>query len=101
MVDLGDRLRLVASSVEVVPPDQPLTRLPVARAVWVPAPDLSTAAQAWLTAGGPHHTVLTTAVDFESLADVAPFAGIELLLIDEHTTPAAFADAIRRNAAYY
>jgi L-arabinose isomerase len=73
----------------------------VARAVWAPAPDLGTAAQAWLTAGGPHHTVLTTAVDYQTLADLAQFAGIELLLIDEHTTPAAFADALRWNAAYY
>jgi L-arabinose isomerase len=101
MVDLGDRLRLVANGVELVPPDEPLVRLPVARAVWVPAPDLGTAAQAWLTAGGPHHTVLTTAVDYQTLADFAHFAGIELLLIDEHTTPAAFADALRWNAAYY
>ncbi len=34
--DLGDRFRLVANEVDVVPPDQPLPKLPVARAVWRP-----------------------------------------------------------------
>ena len=62
MVDLGDRFRLVANEIEVVPPDEPLPRLPVARAVWKPAPSLATSAESWLIAGGPHHTVLSTAV---------------------------------------
>ena len=44
LVDLGDRLRIVANEVEVVPPDADLPRLPVARAVWQPLPDLTTAA---------------------------------------------------------
>ena len=58
LVDLGTRLRLVANEIDVVDPDAPLPRLPVARAVWVPRPDLRTAAHAWLMAGGPHHTGL-------------------------------------------
>ena len=60
LADLGDRFRLIANEVDVVEPDAPLPRLPVARAVWRPRPDLPTAAEAWLTAGGPHHTALTT-----------------------------------------
>ena len=43
----------------IVPPDEPLPKLPVARALWRPRPDLATAAEAWLAAGGPHHTVFT------------------------------------------
>ena len=62
LVDLGDRFRLVANEIEVVPPDAPLPKLPVARAVWKPAPSLSTSAESWLSAGGPHHTVLSTAL---------------------------------------
>ena len=58
IADLGDRFRLVANEVEVVPPDEPLPQLPVARAVWRPDPDLRTSTEAWLMAGGPHHTVL-------------------------------------------
>ena len=50
--DLGDRFRLVLNEVDVVPPDEPLPKLPVARAVWEPTPDLATSAEAWITAGG-------------------------------------------------
>jgi L-arabinose isomerase len=101
MVDLGDRLRIVANTVELVSPDQPLPRLPVARAVWKPAPDFATATEAWLTAGGPHHTVLTTAVPRESLTDLSDMAGIELIHIDAATTGEAVANALRWNAAHH
>ena len=59
MADLGDRFRLVANEIDVVPPDEPLPKLPVARAVWKPRPDFQVSTEAWLTAGGPHHTVLS------------------------------------------
>jgi L-arabinose isomerase len=101
MADLGDRFRFVANTIEVVPPDEPLPKLPVARAVWKPAPSLSTSTECWLTAGGPHHTVLTQAVAAESLRDFAEMARTELLLIDETTTTADFADRLRWNQAYY
>jgi len=101
MVDLGDRFRLVANTIEVTAPDEPLPRLPVARAVWKPAPSLSTSAESWLTAGGPHHTVLTQAVGVEPLRDFASMLHTELLLIDENTTTHDFADRVRWNQAYY
>ena len=101
IVDLGDRFRLVANAIEVVAPDEPLPNLPVARAVWKPAPSLSTSAELWLTAGGPHHTVLTGDVDAEILRDFARMVHTELLLIDADTTPAAFEDRVRWNQAYY
>jgi L-arabinose isomerase len=101
IVDMGDRFRLVANTIEVVPPDEPLPALPVARAVWKPAPSLSTSAELWLTAGGPHHTVLTGDVTPETLHDFAAMTRTELLLIDADSTPSAFADRIRWNQAYY
>jgi L-arabinose isomerase len=101
MADLGDRFRLVANEVDLVPPDEPLPRLPVARAVWRPRPDFHTSAESWLSAGGPHHTVLTTAVAAEELTDLAEMTRTELLLIDGSTTRARFADQIRWNQAYY
>jgi L-arabinose isomerase len=101
LVDLGDRLRIVANEVEVVPPDADLPKLPVARAVWQPRPDLATAATAWLTAGGSHHTVLTRAVGSETLADFAEIAGMEFLLIDPSTTVGGFVKELRWNEAYY
>ncbi|WP_344615499.1 L-arabinose isomerase [Dactylosporangium salmoneum] len=101
LADLGERFRLVANEITVVPPSAPLPRLPVARAVWRPAPDLATSAEAWLTAGGPHHTVLSQAVGVEELADLAEMVGTELLVIDAATTPRSFAKEVRWNAAYY
>jgi L-arabinose isomerase len=99
--DLGDRFRLVLNEVDVVPPDEPLPKLPVARAVWEPKPDLATSAESWITAGGPHHTVLSTAVDTDQLADFANLLGVELLIIDDSTSRRGFADRIRWNQAYY
>jgi L-arabinose isomerase len=99
--DLGDRFRLTANEVDVVEPDEPLPNLPVARAVWKPAPDLATSTQSWLLAGGPHHTVLSTAVGLEALEDFATMARTELVVIDSSTTTRSFAQELRWNAAYY
>ncbi|GAA1275636.1 L-arabinose isomerase [Saccharothrix xinjiangensis] len=101
LADLGERFRLVANEVEVVPPDEPLPNLPVARAVWKPAPSLSTSAESWLTAGGPHHTVMTQAVGAETLNDFAQMVRTELVVIDRDTTTASFTDRLRWNQAYY
>ncbi|HYF72226.1 MAG TPA: L-arabinose isomerase [Nocardioides sp.] len=99
--DLGDRFRFVANDVEVVPPTEPLPKLPVARAVWRPAPDLRTSTEAWLAAGGPHHTVLSTALTSEHLDDLAEMLSTELVLIDAATTTRGLAKELRWNAAYH
>jgi len=99
--DMRDRFRIVANTVELTEPTAPLPRLPVGRAVWRPAPDFRTAATAWLTAGGAHHTVLSTAVGAEAFEDFARIAGTELLLIDSATTIRSFESELRANAAYY
>jgi L-arabinose isomerase len=101
MTDLGDRFRIVASMIDIVGSDHPLPRLPVARAVWQPRPDLRTAVEAWLMAGGAHHTVLSRAIDTEPLADFAEMAGIEFLTIDETTDVATFRKELRWNQAYH
>ena len=101
LVDTGDRFRLVLNEIDVVPPDQPVPRLPVARAVWRPRPDLRTAAHAWLMAGGPHHTALSQALDAEVLDDFAEMAGLELLVIDADTRLRAFRQELRWNQAAY
>jgi L-arabinose isomerase len=101
LVDLGDRFRLVANAVDIVPPDEPLPRLPVARAVWRPHPDLATATEAWLLAGGAHHTCLSQAISMEALEDFAEIAGIEFLAIDDGTQLREFRKEVRWNEAYY
>ena len=99
--DMGDRFRFVANEVQVVAPDEPLPNLPVARAVWLPAPDLRTSTEAWITAGGPHHTVLTLALTTEHLWDLSEMLRNELVVIDGGTRMREFIRELRWNAAYY
>ncbi|MFD1545318.1 L-arabinose isomerase [Nonomuraea guangzhouensis] len=101
LADMGDRFRLVANEIDIVAPPHPLPKLPVARAVWRPRPNLRTSAESWLTAGAPHHTVLSTAVGAEELTDLADMLGVELLIIDADTTARSFAKELRWNQAYY
>ncbi|WP_370618859.1 L-arabinose isomerase [Mumia sp. Pv 4-285] len=99
--DQGERFRLSANDVTLVEPDEPLPRLPVACAMWEAHPSLTTAAEAWLMTGGPHHTVLTTAVGFEEFDDLAEMLRTELVHIDASTTTRALRQELRWNQAYY
>ena len=101
MADLGDRFRLVANEIDTVAPPQPLPQLPVARAVWRPRPNLRTSTESWLTAGGPHHTVYSSALGAEELADFAEMTGTELALIGADTTTRSFTRELRWNQAYH
>jgi len=101
LMDLGTRLRLVANEVDTVEPEEDLPNLPVARAVWEPRPDLATSAEAWLTAGGPHHTSFTQAFGREVMEDFAEIAGIELVTIGEGTTAQEFKQQLRWNQVYH
>ena len=101
MSDMRDRFRLVANAVEVVPLPHPLPKLPVARAVWKPAPDFATSASAWLTAGAAHHTVMSTALGVDAFRDFADIAQTELLVIDQDTTLREFTKEVHWNQAYY
>ncbi|MFH1197808.1 MAG: L-arabinose isomerase [bacterium] len=85
LIDLGNRFRLIVNEVEVVTPDKDLPLLPVARALWIPKPNLEVGAAAWIYAGGAHHTVFSQAINSEYMEDFAEIAGIEYVLIDEST----------------
>jgi L-arabinose isomerase len=85
LIDMGDRFRLLVNLVDVIQPEQPLPKLPVARAVWVPQPSLKVAAAAWIYAGGAHHTCLSQALTLEHLEDFAEIANLELIIIDNDT----------------
>jgi L-arabinose isomerase len=72
----------------------------VASAVWEPDPDLPTSAECWLTAGGPHHTVLSTALDADTVEQFADLTRTELVLIDESSSTRGIRQELRWNAAY-
>ncbi|MGB3482023.1 MAG: L-arabinose isomerase [Mycobacterium sp.] len=99
--DMGSRFRLVANEVRVVEPTAELPNLPVACAVWEPLPSWATSAEAWLMAGAPHHTVLSTAIGTEVIDDFAEMTATELLVIDESTTVRGFQHELRWNDVYH
>jgi L-arabinose isomerase len=101
IMDMGNRFRMVVNAVDGVPPEEPLPKLPVARALWIPQPDLKTAATAWILAGGAHHTCFSQALTAAYLEDFAEMAGIEFLLINRDTTLSAFKKELRWNDMYY
>jgi L-arabinose isomerase len=101
LIDLGHRFRLLVNTVEAVVPEQPLPKLPVARVLWKAHPDLHTAAAAWIYAGGAHHTCFSQSLRPEYLEDFCEMAGIEYVLIDEHTQVHRLRQELRWNELYY
>ncbi|HEX9975460.1 MAG TPA: L-arabinose isomerase, partial [bacterium] len=101
LIDMGNRFRMIVNEVEVVPPDAPLPKLPVARVVWIPQPNLKVAAAAWILAGGAHHTGFSQSVTAEHLEDFAGMAGIEYLLINDEMKLSEFKKELRLNEIYY
>jgi L-arabinose isomerase len=101
IIDLGNRFRLVVNEVDVVKPQKPLPKLPVARAVWKCRPDFKTACGAWIHAGGAHHTGFSYAVTTEHMEDFADIAGVELAVIDANTDLRSFHQQLRNNEIYY
>jgi L-arabinose isomerase len=101
IIDLGNRFRMVVNEVNVVPPNQPMPNLPVARVMWEPQPSLEIAAEAWILAGAAHHSGFSQSVTIEHLEDFAEIAGIEMLRIDKSTQINQFKNDLRWNDGYY
>ena len=101
LIDLGDRFRMIVNTVDVIEPKEPLPKLPVARALWQPHPDLPTGAAAWIHAGGAHHTVFSQALGAEHLYDFSEMAGVEFVLIDQSTELRGFKSELRWNELAY
>ena len=101
LIDVGNRFRLLVNEVEVVAPEQPMPKLPVAQALWVPKPNFADACACWIYAGGAHHTGFSQAVTTEMLEDFAEIAGIELVVIDAETRVRDFKQQLRSNEVYY
>lgn len=100
VVDMGNRFRLIVNDVDCIKP-QLLPKLPVASALWIPAPDFETGAAAWILAGGTHHSCFSYDISPEYWEDYAEIAGIEMLHINERTTIESFKRELRINEIYY
>jgi L-arabinose isomerase len=101
VVDMGGRFRLLVNEVEAVDVTQELPKLPVARALWKPYPDMKTGCAAWILAGGAHHTCYSQNLTSEHLEDFAEMAGVEFVLIDKDTKLHSFKNELRWNDLYY
>ena len=101
IVDMGNRFRLLVNEVEAVTPDHDLPKLPVARVLWKPYPDLQRGCAAWIYAGGAHHTCYSQNLSSDHLEDFAEMAGIEYVRIDQKTDLYQFKNMLRWNEMYY
>jgi L-arabinose isomerase len=101
IIDMGGRLRMVVQEMDAVKAEHAMPKLPVARALYVPRPDFRRGCQAWLLAGGAHHTSFSQAVTGEQLSDLAGMLGIECVRIGNHTDLAALKNELRWNDAAY
>jgi len=101
IVDMGNRFRLLVNEVEAIKPTEDLPKLPVARVLWKPYPDMVTGCSAWILAGGAHHTCYSQNLTSEHLGDFAEMAGIEYVLIDKNTSIHQLKNELRWNEAGY
>lgn len=101
IVDMGNRFRLLVNEVEAVKPVKALPKLPVARVLWKPMPDMVTGCSAWILAGGAHHTCYSQNLSAEGLQDFAEMAGIEFVLIGKNTNLYQFKNELRWNDASF
>lgn len=101
IVDMGNRFRLLVNEVQAVQPQKALPKLPVARVLWKVYPNLKDGVQAWILAGGAHHTGFSYVVTAEDMADFAEMAGIECAIIGKDTKPLAFRNELRLNSMAY
>ncbi|MET0300706.1 MAG: L-arabinose isomerase [Flavitalea sp.] len=101
VIDMGNRFRLLVNAVEAVTPTDDLPKLPVARVLWKPLPDMKTGCAAWIYAGGAHHTCYSQNLNSTHMRDFADMAGIECVVIDKDTNINNFRNELRWNEAYY
>lgn len=101
LVEMGGRYRLVINEIKAEQPKHETPNLPVAKVLWKPQPSLSEATEAWIYAGGAHHTVLSFAVTTEQLCDFADMANIECVVIDKNLNLRQFRNELKWNEAIY
>lgn len=101
LIDLGTRFRLIINAVDCKKCEKPMPKLPVATAFWTPQPSLEVGAQAWLLAGGAHHTAFSYDLTVEQMEDWAAAMGIESIVIDNNTTIRDFKNVLRWNSVAY
>lgn len=101
LIDLGNRFRLIINDVDCKKVEQPMPKLPVATAFWTPKPNLTTGAEAWILAGGAHHTAFSYDLTAGQMGDWANAMGIEAVYIDENTNIRDFKRELQLGSLFY
>jgi L-arabinose isomerase len=101
LIDMGNRFRMIVNEVTAVTPDNPLPKLPVARVLLNPKPNLEVSAHAWILGGGAHHTGYSQAITAEYMEDFAEMMGLEFLLINQDTTIREFKKELNWNDKFF
>lgn len=101
LVDLGNRFRLIINAVDCKKCEKPMPKLPVATAFWTPQPSLEIGAEAWILAGGAHHTAFSYDLTVEQMEDWAAAMGIESVVIDNNTNIRDFKNILRWNSVVF
>ncbi|MCX6215024.1 L-arabinose isomerase [Spirosoma sp.] len=101
LIDMGNRFRLLVNEVEAIDVPEALPKLPVARAIWKPMPDMQTGCAAWILAGGAHHTVYSQNLSTDHIEDFADIFGVELVVIDRNTNLRQLKNELRWSEVYY
>ena len=101
LIDMGNRFRLLVNTVDAVEPQHDLPKLPVARVLWKPHPDMNTGCAAWILAGGAHHTCYSQNLSAVNMEDFADIAGIEYVLIDQDTKLRQLKNELKWSEIYY
>lgn len=101
IVDMGNRFRMLVNEVEAVEPIADLPKLPVARVLWKPYPNMQDGCAAWILAGGAHHTGYSQNLTSEHMEDFASMAGIEYVRIGKQTDLYQLKNELRWSDLYY
>lgn len=101
LIDLGTRFRLIINEVDCKKMENAMPKLPVASAFWTPQPNLKVGAEAWILAGGAHHTAFSYDLSVDQMVDWAAAMGIESVVIDRDTTIRSLKNELRWNELVY
>ncbi len=101
IIDMGNRFRMLVNEVVAVDAPHDLPKLPVARVLWKPLPDMNTGCAAWIYAGGAHHTGYSQNLTSEHMEDFASMANIEYVKIGSETALYNLKNELRWSDVYY
>jgi L-arabinose isomerase len=101
MIDLGNRFRMIVHDIEACQPLAPMPKLPVARVMWKPMPDLITGSECWILSGGAHHSIFSYALTAEHMRDWAEMMQIEFVHINATTSVNALKQELITNEVYW